>query len=328
MSFRENRGYGAAIKEGWRQGTGSLLGFLDADGTCDPLYFAEMCRAALEESADVVVGSRLGPDSKMPPIRRVGNRIYAFLLGLLCGRQVTDAASGMRVVRRESLKWLYPLPDGLHFTPSMSARALLNDLRLIEVPMPYQQRVGKSKLSVAGDGVRFLKAIFSGVLCYRPERLLLMMFTFCLLVLTLLAASPTEFYIQNSRLEEWMIYRFVVCYLLGSFALMLLLATALAYQMAGFGPRRGSANAFWPFGGCQHHARPGAGRHPGVPADSLRRFPLAGNPPVCRHGTHYLALVSAAGRRVLPLLRLETAVFTVLLKVLAVWKDHRRDLES
>ena len=117
--FEKNRGYGAAIKEGWRHGGSRLLGFIDADGTCDPDYFAEMCRVAVEESADVVLGSRMGPESKMPAIRRLGNRFYASLLGLLCGRQVTDTASGMRVVRRESLKWLYPLPDGLHFTPSM-----------------------------------------------------------------------------------------------------------------------------------------------------------------------------------------------------------------
>ncbi len=121
--FRENRGYGAAIKEGWRIGRGTLLGFLDADGTCDPRYFASMCETALTEDADIVLGSRLGPNSKMPKVRRLGNRIYAFLLGLLCGRAITDTASGMRVVRRRSLKYLYPLPDGLHFTPSMSASA-------------------------------------------------------------------------------------------------------------------------------------------------------------------------------------------------------------
>ena len=43
--FEKNRGYGAAIKEGFRSGSGTLMGFLDADGTCDPLFFAEMCRS-------------------------------------------------------------------------------------------------------------------------------------------------------------------------------------------------------------------------------------------------------------------------------------------
>lgn len=250
--FEKNRGYGAAIKEGWRQGTGTLLGFLDADGTCDPKYFGEMSRLCVYEFADVALGSRLGPDSQMPRIRRLGNRIYALMLGFLCGRHVTDTASGMRVVRRSSLKDMYPLPDGLHFTPSMSARAMLNNLRVMETPMPYAERVGESKLSVFSDGIRFFMTIMSGVLCFRPEKLFLIAFSFCMLFLVLLAAHPTEFYIRNHRLEEWMIYRFTACSLLGSLSLMLLLATGMTNRMARLSRRRAEANTFWAtlFGTC------------------------------------------------------------------------------
>jgi glycosyltransferase involved in cell wall biosynthesis len=328
IEFERNRGYGAAIKEGWRQGRGSLLGFLDADGTCDPRYFVAMCRIALEEKADVVLGSRLGPDSKMPRIRRLGNRIYAFLLGLLCGRQVTDTASGMRVVRRDALKWLYPLPDGLHFTPSMSARALLNDLRLVEIPMQYEERIGRSKLSIVRDGVQFLKTIFSGVLCYRPEKLLLMLFLLCVILLALLAAYPVEFYLQNRRLEEWTIYRFVVCYLLGSFALLLLLATALTYQMAGFGPRRGTANTFWPF------VIAAVLRGPLLIAiiglfvflsvvflwPGILEYTTSGHVSI-----HWSRLLAGAFSL---LCAMQTAVFALLLKVLSVWKTQRDNPEG
>jgi len=244
--FEHNMGYGAAIKEGWRQGSGDLLGFLDADGTCDPQFFGTMGRAANSESADVVVGSRLGPDSRMPALRRLGNRLYALLLGFLCGHHVTDTASGMRVVRREALRHLLPLPDGLHFTPAMSARALLNDLRVVEIPMKYHERIGRSKLSVVRDGVRFLRAILSGVLCYRPEKIFLTGFAFCVAVSIPLAAYPAEFYFANGRVEEWMIYRFVACFLLGAFGLLLLLATALANQTASLSTRRLEATTFWP----------------------------------------------------------------------------------
>ncbi len=326
--FEKNRGYGAAIKEGWRQSSGSLVGFLDGDGTCDPLYFGEMCRVADQESADVVLGSRLGPESKMPGIRRLGNRIYAFLLGLLCGRQVTDTASGMRVVRRESLKWLYPLPDGLHFTPSMSARALLNDLRLIEIPMRYEERIGRSKLSVVRDGVRFLQTIFSGVLCYRPEKLLLMLFTLCMLLLALLAAYPVEFYLQNWRLEEWMIYRFVVCYMLGSFGLMLLQATALTYQMAAFGPRRGTANAFWPY----VVASVMRGRMLVFIVVALLAISIAflwpgiveyfGTAHVHLHWSRLLAGAFSLS------CALQTAVFALIMKVVSVWKSQMGPSQS
>lgn len=243
--FDDNRGYGAAIKEGWRRGRGNLVGFLDADGTCDPRFFSKLCQGILNENADVALGSRLGADSQMPAIRKAGNRMFAFLLGLLCGRKVTDTASGMRVVRRSALKHLYPLPDGLHFTPAMSARALMNDLRIIEIPMKYEERIGESKLSALWDGFRFLKAIGEGVLCYRPEKIFLTGFSLCMLFILVLAAYPTEFYFQNQRLEEWMIYRFVVCQFVGSFGITLLLASALANRMALLSSRRDESVGFW-----------------------------------------------------------------------------------
>jgi hypothetical protein len=57
-------------------------------------------------------------------------------------------------------------------------------------------------------------------------------FAFCVLVSLVLAAYPTEFYLANCRLEEWMIYRFVAWFLLGTFGLPLLLATSLTNEMA------------------------------------------------------------------------------------------------
>ena len=77
----------------------------------------------------------------------------------------------MRVVRRASLPKLMPLPDGMHFTPAMSARAILSDdLKIVEVDMPYHERAGTSKLRVVKDGFRFLKVIVEAAFLYRPSR--------------------------------------------------------------------------------------------------------------------------------------------------------------
>jgi hypothetical protein len=203
-----------------------------------------MCRVALEEGADIVLGSRMGPGSKMPRIRKLGNRLYALLLGLLCGRHVTDTASGMRVIRRSSLDLLYPLPDRLHFTPSMSARALVNGLQVIEIPMRYEERVGVSKLSVLKDGVRFLQSIIEGVLCYRPERLFAMALLVFWAACLLLALYPTEYYAHHRQIEEWMIYRFIACFLMGSMGFLLLCAAVLSNRMAALGPKRREAESF------------------------------------------------------------------------------------
>ncbi|HWQ12207.1 MAG TPA: glycosyltransferase family 2 protein [Roseiflexaceae bacterium] len=166
-----NKGYGGALKTGFNAASGELLGFLDADSTYPPEHFPEMCRVALE-GADLVIGSRmLGASSEMPLVRRVGNFIFANLLSLVAGVKISDSASGQRVIRREVLPALYPLPDTLDFTPAMSTRALHENLRMVEVAIPYKERSGRSKLSVVRDGMRFFKSIVWTALTYNPVRI-------------------------------------------------------------------------------------------------------------------------------------------------------------
>ncbi len=231
--FAKNRGYGAAIKKGFDESTGDLVGFLDADGTCDPKFFAELCNAITDERADVAIGSRMGEESRMPKTRRVGNRIYAIALSLLSNRVVTDTASGMRVIRRDALQRLYPLPDGLHFTPAMSARVLMDDtLKLVERPMTYEERVGESKLHVFRDGVRFARTILEMSLMWRPRRLFVAGSLVCLLLMSLFAMHPIEMWLTAGHLQEDMIYRLLFCSLMGMLGVSLLSASVVSEQLS------------------------------------------------------------------------------------------------
>jgi hypothetical protein len=108
----------------------------------------------------------------MPAVRRLGNMIWSTLVTVLANRACADPASGMRVFRRSSLQKFYPLPDGLNFTPVMSTRALHEGLKVIELPITYRERTGRSKLSVVRDGLRFLKTILWTALEYNPAKLL------------------------------------------------------------------------------------------------------------------------------------------------------------
>ena len=167
-----NRGYGAALKTGFSMAMGDLIGFLDADGTYPPEYFPELCKEALN-GAELVIGPRMsGADSEMPITRRIGNLFFAKLLSLIGRQHVTDTASGMRVFRREVLERVLPLPDGLNLTPVMSTRAIHEGIVMKELPIPYDERVGNSKLSVVHDGTLFLQSMVWTVLTYNPVRVL------------------------------------------------------------------------------------------------------------------------------------------------------------
>jgi glycosyltransferase involved in cell wall biosynthesis len=173
IHFEKNRGYGAAIKAGFQATDADLVGFMDADGTCDPCFCIQLVNTLLESKSDVCVGSRMNAESEMPAIRRLGNLIFAHLIGAISGQKLTDSASGMRIIRRTSLKRLHPLPDGLHFTPAMTCLILLAPgLSITEVPMPYKERMGQSKLRVIKDGLRFLFIILFTTALFNPIKAL------------------------------------------------------------------------------------------------------------------------------------------------------------
>lgn len=168
-----NRGYGAALQHGLSQARGQLLAFLDADCTYPPEELPTLCKALVDDPrAAFVVGNRMGHRaSGMPPTRRLGNVFFAGLVSLLGRRRIADCCSGMRVLRPEALETLGELPDGLDYTPAMTMRALHKDMTVLEVPISYHERVGRSKLKVLRDGCRFLGTILHETLAHRPARL-------------------------------------------------------------------------------------------------------------------------------------------------------------
>ncbi len=214
----KNKGYGAALMTGLRAASGDLLSFLDADGTCDPLAFEGLIKALRAAGADMAVGARLHEGSRMPFVRTVGNRLYAALLRALTGVKLTDTASGMRVFKASLLPRLAPLPTGLHFTPAMTARVACMGGVFVEHPIPYAERVGDSKLSVLGDGVRFLRVILGTVFAYFPLRVFGPLAALFLLAAAGLALLPARSYLGGSGIEEWMIYRLLTVLTLGACA--------------------------------------------------------------------------------------------------------------
>lgn len=194
----QNGGYGAALKTGFAAAQGELIGFLDADGTYPPEYYPKLCQVALQEDADIVIGSRMaGADSEMPKVRWLGNLIFANLVSLISAKKITDSASGQRVFKKSILERIYPLPDGLNLTPVMSTRALHEDLKMVEVPIPYSERAGRSKLSVVHDGIRFAQSIVWTALYYNPVRPLGLIGLVCLLIAVAIGLGLVYFRIQG-----------------------------------------------------------------------------------------------------------------------------------
>ncbi len=211
ISYKPNRGYGAAIMSGFQAATGDLVAFLDADGTCDPLLFSEFLKKMTQTGADIVIGGRMSPGSEMPFVRKMGNIFYRTLLNALSGKEpVSDTASGMRLLKKSVLSKLYPLPTGMNFTPAMSVRAVLDrGIQIVEIPIPYRERIGRSKLSVMRDGFRFLITILEIAVTYKPLRFFGGIGVLFVLLAIAYGIPPLIHYLRYQNVPEDRIYRLV-----------------------------------------------------------------------------------------------------------------------
>ena len=171
IRLRENRGYGAALKAGIAASSSEHVAILDADGT----YPAEMLPRLLEHArgADMVVGARSGSNSNIPLVRRPAKWILNRLGGFLAGQRIPDINSGLRVMRRSSLRRFLPLlPSGFSFTTTITLAMLCTECRVVYLPIDYHPRLGTSKIRPA-HFTSFLFLILRTVLMFNPLKVFL-----------------------------------------------------------------------------------------------------------------------------------------------------------
>lgn len=163
MTHPKRQGYGAALKTGIASARGDYIGFYDVDGTYDPGLFPEMIRVLEADQAEMVCGDRLSSCEHMPLTREIGNRLFVGTINVLYRTRVYDSCTGMRIFTKNMQPFFSSaaLPDGLDYSLAMTLSFLRTGHRLVEIPIPYARRIGRSKLRVLTDGPRFFLRILS-----------------------------------------------------------------------------------------------------------------------------------------------------------------------
>jgi glycosyltransferase involved in cell wall biosynthesis len=160
-----NKGNGAAVKTGIRQARGKVVLLMDADGQHDPDDALRLLEPL--DTHDMVIGARSAGDQSVT--RALGNAVFKALASWLTGRPIPDLTSGFRAARRERLiEILHLLPNGFSY-PTTSCLALMKAGHSVGfVPIKAGRRVGRSKIRVLRDGVKFLLIILKIVTLYSP----------------------------------------------------------------------------------------------------------------------------------------------------------------
>jgi glycosyltransferase involved in cell wall biosynthesis len=144
------RGYGRACLTGIAAASApDVVVFLDGDYSDRPAELPLLLAPIADGRADITLGSRLaGPRTPgaLPSHAAFGNRLAAFLISKLFGQRITDLGP-FRAARADVIRALALEEDTYGWAVEMILKGAVQGLRILEVPVSYHPRIGKSKIS-------------------------------------------------------------------------------------------------------------------------------------------------------------------------------------
>lgn len=144
------RGYGRACLTGIdHSNRPDIVVFLDGDYSDRPAELPLVLAPILEGQADITIGSRLGKNRNtgaMPWHAALGNRLAVSLIKPLYGVALTDLGP-FRAVRSDVLRALSLEQTTYGWAVEIILKGAKKGFRIMEVPVSYHPRIGKSKIS-------------------------------------------------------------------------------------------------------------------------------------------------------------------------------------
>jgi glycosyltransferase involved in cell wall biosynthesis len=167
---QNGRGKGNALKQAFNhKELNDWVVIIDADGSMNPEEIMSFL-VHLDNGIDVVKGSRFLPggfSEDMTLFRRVGNKLFIFLVNLLWDCKYTDLCYGYAAFKKKALIKIYPHLKSKNFEieTEMFIKAKKFGLKIKEVPsIELKRKFGKSNLNGFLDGFRILKTILNEVM--------------------------------------------------------------------------------------------------------------------------------------------------------------------
>ncbi len=148
VHYEINRGKGFALRTGFATAKGDVVAYIDADLDLNPRGIAALYGILHEEQADIVVGSKIHPGSRVsyPAFRRFQSRVFRYLVRGVFGLNVADTQTGLKVMRRSCLEFVldHAIIEGFAF--DLELLVLLNDVgfKIVEGPIELDFRFTSS----------------------------------------------------------------------------------------------------------------------------------------------------------------------------------------
>ena len=143
ISYKQNKGKGSALIEGFKNITGDVITVQDGDLEYNPKDFVKMLRKMSEKDVLVVYGSRRLDKEN---VQYSGLCFYAgglfltYMANILYGGNITDEPTCYKMFNSKLLKSLDLKSKRFEFCPEVTAKVLKRGIIIYEVPIYYHPR--------------------------------------------------------------------------------------------------------------------------------------------------------------------------------------------
>jgi glycosyltransferase involved in cell wall biosynthesis len=147
IRLETNKGYGEALRTGFRHASSPIIVVLDANGEYDPNQVVEGVSLITNGKADIAVGSRVYTEDST--IRRFVAFQLSFLVRFMTKLKITDIRSNFLCIRKEILTNLKLTEKGFTIGIELLLKANEKNYRIVEFPVKPRRRLGEDVPTVA-----------------------------------------------------------------------------------------------------------------------------------------------------------------------------------
>jgi glycosyltransferase involved in cell wall biosynthesis len=147
----KNYGKGYALRKAFERAQGDIIVTFDADGTYNPREISSLIIPVMSNRADLVLGSRFLPKSRIEPhaigtARLLGNSLFSVLVSYVLHTRILDPLTGFRAIRKSMLTHLDLTSMGEEINVEMTVKAIGRGFRYVEIPITSQTRYKSKEL--------------------------------------------------------------------------------------------------------------------------------------------------------------------------------------
>lgn len=200
-----NIGYGNSLKTGIRSAQYEWIGIVDADGSY-PIEDIPLLVREMQNGFDMVIGSRENTAKIDKPVKTFFRFIFKRIIRFVITDKIEDANSGFRIFRREVAINLFPfLCSTFSFTTTLTILAAGQSYFIKHLPIQYQPRIGKSKVSHIRDSIRTIQYIIQGITFFNPLKFFVLL-AFAMILLVCIPAMVLALFKMHTLSLYYMIF--------------------------------------------------------------------------------------------------------------------------